>query len=131
MGRRARLARCTVDGNLTDNAGNLSSAPSANVRGNVQISAASAFNLGPGAKIDGNLQIQTPGRAGHGLRHQVKGNLAVKNNLSPIEIGETARAAELRRQYGQRQSAVHGQHPGADVRLKHGVRAQPMLWLTA
>jgi hypothetical protein len=80
---------CTLDGNLTDNAGMLVLASSAHVFGNVQISGASAFTLGPGVLIDGNLQIQNvPGaQKGTVCGTQVKGNLQVQSNAIPLEIG--------------------------------------------
>jgi hypothetical protein len=89
---------CAVDGNLTDNAGaTLVLGKMAHVFGNVQISgnvqtsAVSAFALGPSVRIDGNLVIQNvPGtNLGTVCGTQVKGNLVVKNNRSPIQIGET------------------------------------------
>jgi hypothetical protein len=82
---------CTLDGNLTDNSGNVVLAPSASVKGNVQISGASAFSLGPSLLIDGNLQIHNvPGtQLGTVCGTTVKGNLTVQNNTSRIEIGGT------------------------------------------
>ena len=92
---------CTVDGNLTDNAGMLVLAPvpppsasgGAIVRGNVQISGASAFSIGPSVQINGNLQIQNlpanEPQPGTVCKTTVQGNVQVNNNASPIQIGGT------------------------------------------
>jgi len=84
---------CAVDGNLTENGGTLKLDAMAHVFGNVQISQASAFSIGPSVAIDGNLQIQNLPKSepqpGTICGTQVKGNLVAKNNLSPIQIGET------------------------------------------
>ena len=53
-----QLLGCTVDGNLTENAGGIGLGKMSKVRGNVQISGGSNFDLGPGGSIGGNLQIQ-------------------------------------------------------------------------
>jgi hypothetical protein len=89
---------CTVDGNVIDNAGKFvltsTAHSSAQVLGNVSISGASAFTLGPSVAIDGNLQIQNlpanEPQPGTVCGTTVQGNVQVKNNASPIQIGETA-----------------------------------------
>jgi len=83
---------CTLEGSLTENSGVLVLGPSGKVGSNVQISQASSFALGPGAAIQGNLVIQglpaglpQPGAV---CGTKVQGNVVVKNNVSPVEIGE-------------------------------------------
>src|ERR1700722_15378537 len=83
-----------VNGNVTENGGNLTLAQS-QVTGNVQIGAGT-FTIGPGSTIDGNLQIgnlPTGSASNQVCGTTVHGDLQLQNSGTAVVIGNPASCA--------------------------------------